>query len=61
MSHLGPAQKVGAPTKQPVIANAKAGAKRTALGGVVANGQQEELEDAKKPRTSSCPRTAPHV
>jgi hypothetical protein len=47
MSHLGLAQTVAVPTKKP--AAVKAGAKRTALGGVVANGQQEAMQDGKKP------------
>ncbi|KAK8854880.1 hypothetical protein IAR55_003619 [Kwoniella newhampshirensis] len=57
MSHLGPAQKVavasssvvlGAGGKKPVAV--KAGAKRTALGGVVTNVVREEMnDDAKKP------------
>jgi len=52
MSHLGPAQKTVAPVKKQTVA-VKAGAKRTALGGVVANGQKEEFEDVKKPCESS--------
>ena len=51
LSHLGPASKVvgtssGAPvagSKKPVAV--KAGAKRTALGGVVGNGIKEEVEE----------------
>lgn len=46
MSQLGPAQKVSQPAKKPVAV--KVGAKRTALGGVVTNGQKEDLEDKKR-------------
>ncbi|WWC90823.1 uncharacterized protein L201_005760 [Kwoniella dendrophila CBS 6074] len=56
LSHLGPAQKVSATStssttgavKKPVAV--KAGAKRTALGGVVTNViKEEQVDDAKKP------------
>ncbi|WRT68281.1 uncharacterized protein IL334_005257 [Kwoniella shivajii] len=56
LSHLGPAQKIAVAStsgtagaiKKPVAV--KAGAKRTALGGVVTNVVKEEpLDDAKKP------------
>ncbi|WVQ81973.1 hypothetical protein IAT38_004100 [Cryptococcus sp. DSM 104549] len=53
LSHLGPAQKVaaagvtaGAGGKKPVAV--KAGAKRTALGGVVVN-EQRDVDEGKKP------------
>ena len=46
MSHLGPAQKVVGPAKK--IVAVKAGAKRTALGGVVGNSQKEDMEDTRK-------------
>ncbi len=49
MSHLGPAQKVVVPQPMKKAVAAKAGAKRTALGGVVANGAKEDFEDMKKP------------
>lgn len=46
MSHLGPAQKTTQPVKKPVAV--KVGAKRTALGGVVNNGQQEDMDEKKR-------------
>lgn len=61
LSHLGPpAKAAGAsaptvPSKKPTAV--KAGAKRTALGGVVGNGIKEEVEeDSKKSGRSSLPR-----
>jgi hypothetical protein len=56
MSNLGPAAKAAAPAaaagKKAVPV--KAGAKRTALGGVVGNGIKEDVEaDTKKPGTSA--------
>lgn len=54
MSHLGPAQKVVGPAKK--IVAVKAGAKRTALGGVVGNSQKEDMEDTRKSlKTNSKP------
>ena len=54
MAHLPPAQKALATggLKKPVAV--KAGAKRTALGGVVANGIKEDVEEKSGTRLS-CP------
>ena len=47
------------PTKQALAV--KAGAKRTVLGGVVANGQREDsMDDGKKPRTPAPHPTVAH-
>ena len=61
LSHL-PGQKStnvnNAPAKKVGTVGVKAGAKRTALGGVVSNSQKDETEeDAKKPGKLSCPVT----
>jgi G2/mitotic-specific cyclin 1/2 len=58
ISSFGPAQKVNANTTAPAkkpTATVKAGAKRTALGGVVANGQKDELMDDAKASGKSSP------
>lgn len=52
LSNLGPAQRnVSVPVKKPTttVSTVKAGAKRTALGGVVSNAQKEEETEGKKP------------
>ena len=55
LSNLGPAAKAAAPAAGgKKAAPVKAGAKRTALGGVVGNGIKEEVEEEKKAGKSPC-------